>query len=144
MNICPISLKVQSSLGFAEIVFIMYIWSFTMKKNFFRHLETIGERIGVHLESSKIVDQRLCFKNEHFLLEKPKNQMACFWVFPNTNYESILLVNDMPYKSLFNPLFNAIFLETFYKFQANIDYLFKIVLPYLEALHSFEGRLVNF
>jgi hypothetical protein len=44
-----------------------------MRKNFSKHLETIREKIGVHLESSKIVDQTLCFKNEHFFLEKLEN-----------------------------------------------------------------------
>ncbi len=95
------------------------------------------ERIGVHLKSSKIVDQTLCFKNEHFLPEKPKNQMTFFGVFPSTKYENTLLVNDMPYKSLFNLPFNAIFLETFYKSQVDGDYLLKTVFLYLEALHSF-------
>jgi hypothetical protein len=35
-------------------------------------LETIREKIGVHFKSSKITNQMLCLKNEHFLLEKPE------------------------------------------------------------------------
>jgi hypothetical protein len=41
----------------------------------------------------------------------------------------------MPNKSLFNPPFNAIFLEMFYGSQANGDCFFGIVILYLEALH---------
>jgi len=33
-----------------------------------------------------------------------------FCVFRGTNYENALLVDDMPYKSLFNPPSSAIFL----------------------------------
>jgi hypothetical protein len=46
-----------------------------MKRNFSSHLEIIRERIGVHLESSRIVDQALCFENEHFLLKKPEKHV---------------------------------------------------------------------
>jgi hypothetical protein len=50
------------------------------------------------------------------------------------NNENTLLIDDTPYKSLFNPPFNAIFLEVFYEPQANDDfYLLGIVLPYMEC-----------
>jgi hypothetical protein len=97
----------------------MYIWSSAMRRNFFRHLETIRERIGVHLDSSRISDQALCFKNEHFLLEKLRklvlheNLNTFFDVFLGMNYENTLLIDNMPYKILFNPPFNAIFLKGF-------------------------------
>jgi hypothetical protein len=90
-----------------------------MKRNFSTQ-ETIRERIGVHLESSKVIDQALCFKNEHFLPKKPKkhvfhkNLKGFFDVFFGMNYENTLLVDDMLYKSLFNPPFNAIFKKTLY------------------------------
>jgi hypothetical protein len=85
--------------------FTVYIWSFAIRRNFSKHLEIIKEGIGVHLESSKIVDHELCFKNEHFLFEKPKktilhkNLNAFFGVFRGMNYENTLLVDDMLYKS---------------------------------------------
>ncbi len=60
------------------------------------------------------------------------------------NYENTLLVDDMPYKSLFNPPFNAIFLEKFYKSQTDNDYLIEIVFCYLEALHSFDMQVYKF
>jgi hypothetical protein len=77
-----------------------------MRKLFSKHLETIKERIGVHLESSRIIDQVLCFKNEHFFLEKHekhvlhKNLNAFFDVFLGMNYENTLFIDDMSYKSL--------------------------------------------
>lgn len=112
-----------------------------MKRNFSNNLEIIKERIGVHLESSRIVDQMLCLKNEHFLPKKlkkhifHKNLNAFFGVFHGTNYENTSLIDDMPYKSLFNPPFNAIFFETFYGSQSYGDYLLKTVLP---SNHQYE------
>jgi hypothetical protein len=56
-------------------------------------LETSRERIGVHFKSSKIIDQMLCLKNDHFLLEMPENLVfhktpnAFFNVFLGMNYE---------------------------------------------------------
>jgi hypothetical protein len=49
-----------------------------------------------------------------------------------------LFINDMPYKSLFNGLFNAIFLESFVSFCGD-DHLnlLKTILHYLETLHFF-------
>jgi hypothetical protein len=116
-----------------------------MRKTFSRHLETIREGTNVQLDYSRILDQALCFKNEHFLPKKPKKPIlhkilnTFFNVFLGMNYENTLLIGDMPYKSLFSPPFNAIFLERFYGSQANGDYLLEIIFPYLEALHSFRN-----
>jgi hypothetical protein len=122
--------------------FTMYIWFSATRRNFSRHLEVTRERTSVHFKSSIIVDQALYFKNEHFIPEKPqklilhKNPNTFFDVFLGTNYENTLLVDDTPYKNLFNPPFNAIFLEMFYESLIDNDYLFGIVFPYLEASHS--------
>jgi hypothetical protein len=43
--------KLKEFLSSYATKFIMYIWFSTMKKKHSRHLETIRERIGVHLES---------------------------------------------------------------------------------------------
>ncbi len=45
----------------------------------------------------------------------------------------MLLVNDTPYKSLFNEPFNAIFLESFNSFHKEDNYLLGIV--FLETFH---------
>jgi hypothetical protein len=94
--------------------FIVYIWSFAMRKNFARHLELIKEKNIVFLPSSGIVDQILCFRNEHFLPEKPekpifhKNLDDFFHMFLGTNYGKKYLVHHTPHKSMFNPPFSAI------------------------------------
>jgi hypothetical protein len=128
-------------LSSCAIKFTITIWFSTTRRNFSRHSKIIKERTGVHLESSRIIDQVICLKNEHFFLEKleklilHKNLNTFFGIFLSTNYENTLLVDDTLYKRLFNPPFNAIFLETFYGSQADGDYLFGTVLPYLEASH---------
>jgi hypothetical protein len=100
------------------------------------------ETTSVHFKSSRIVVQTLCFISEHFLPKRLENHVfhrnlkAFFSVFLGTNYENTLFVDDTPYESLFNPPFNAIFLETFYRPQVNNNSLFETVLPCLEALHS--------
>jgi len=48
------------------------------------------------------------------------------------------------YNNLFDPPFHAIFLKMFYGSQANDDYLLGIVIPYLEALHSFKMQVCKF
>jgi len=48
--------------------FTLYIFSI-MRRNFFKHLEIIRERFGIHLNSSRLVDQMLCLKNDHYSQE---------------------------------------------------------------------------
>lgn len=132
----PVLLKPRLKEFFSTCAtkFTLYIWFSTMRKNFSEHLEIIKERFGVHLNSSRIVDQMLCFKNDHSSPRSPrslfciKTQMH-FCVFPGTNYENALLVDDMPYKSLCNPPSSAIFLQTFYRSQENGNYLFETIFP---------------
>jgi hypothetical protein len=95
--------------------FMVYIWSLVMKRNFLKHLEIIVEKTDVHLLSTRIVDQSICFKNDHFLFNKPdkpifhKNLLDFFVQFLSTMFENTLLINDTPHKNLFNPPFSAIF-----------------------------------
>jgi len=90
-----------------------------MRKNFSRHLETIREGTNVQLDYSRILDQALCFKNEHFLPKKPKkpilhkNLNTFFNVFLGMNYENTLLIGDMPYKSNLVLLLMPFFLRGF-------------------------------
>jgi hypothetical protein len=96
--------------------FMAYIWSSTMKKNFSKHLEITIEKTGNRLLFFKIMDQSLCFRNDHFLPNKPdnpifhKNLLEFLVQFLGTTFENTLLIDNMPHKSLFNPLFSAIFL----------------------------------
>ncbi len=50
----------------------------------------------------------------------------------------------MPYKSLFNPPFSAIFFEMFYGSHSDANYLFQTILPYLESVHSFKMWVYKF
>jgi hypothetical protein len=46
-----------------------------------------------------------------------------------------LLVDDTPYKSIFNDSCSGIFLESFEGASSDGDYLFSIILPYLVSFH---------
>jgi hypothetical protein len=65
-------------------------------------------------------------QNLHFLSDKP-----------NT-----LLIDDIPYKNMFNGPYNAIFLESFDSLRGEDHYVLGIVLFYLESLH-FSGYGVS-
>ncbi len=45
-------------------------------------------------------------------------------------------IDDTPHKNMFNLPCSAIFFETFYGSPINNNYLFNIIFPYLELLHS--------
>jgi len=130
--------------------FIVYIWSLVMKRNFSKHLDIITKKTCVLLSTSRILDQIHCFRNDHFLLEKldkpifHKNLKYFFHFFPSTTFENTLLVDDTHHNSMFNPPCNAIFFKTFYKSPIDGNYLFNIVLPYLELLHSFRMWVYKF
>jgi hypothetical protein len=72
------------------------------EEDFAKHLEIIEEKTIVFLPISIIIDQMLCFINEHFFLEKPKlekhvlhkNLDDFFCIFPSTYYGNTLLVDD--------------------------------------------------
>jgi hypothetical protein len=50
----------------------------------------------------------------------------------------------MPYKSMFNNLYNAVFLESFDGLRGEDQYLLGFVFPYLENLHSFRYDVPTF
>jgi hypothetical protein len=62
--------------------------------------------------------------------------MFSFWNF-STHVGNTLLVDDIPYKSIFNDSCGAIFLELFEGAGSDGDYLLSIVLPYLVSFHFF-------
>ncbi len=45
-----------------------------------------------------------------------------------------MLLDNTLHKSMFNPPYSAIFFDIFYESPTNGNYLFNIVLPYLESL----------
>ncbi len=89
-------------------------------------------------------------QNLHFLpikLDKPifhKNLDVFFFTFIYIHIGNMLLVDDTPYKNMFNGLYNAIFLESFNDLHGEDRYLLGFVLPYLENLHSFEYDVPTF
>ncbi len=66
-------------------------------------------------------------QNPHFLLDKPnkpifdKNFDGFFSTFLYTHVGNMLLVDDKPYKNMFNSSYNAIFLESFMAFMGRIN-----------------------
>lgn len=69
--------------------------------------------------------------------DKPINNLDIFFsMYPYTYVGNTLLVNNAPYKSMFNELYNAIFLEfNFDDLHGEDNYLLGHVLPYLEFFH---------
>jgi hypothetical protein len=59
-------------------------------------------------------------------------------------FENTLLVDDMSHKNMFNPPCSVIFFKTFYRFHIDNNYLFYIVVSYLESLHSFRMWVYKF
>jgi len=66
-------------------------------------------------------------QNPQFLLDKPikpifhKNFDVFFSTFLYIHIGNMLLVDDTPYKNMFNSLYNAIFLESFTTFMGRIN-----------------------
>ncbi len=70
-----------------------------MKRNFLNHLNIIAKKRDVLFLTSRILNQTLYFKNDHFLPEKRnkliihKNLKDFFCVFPSTTFDNTLLVD---------------------------------------------------
>jgi hypothetical protein len=66
-------------------------------------------------------------QNPHFLLDKPnkpifdKNFDGFIFTFLYTHIGNMLLVDDTPYKNMFNNSYNAIFLESITAFLGRIN-----------------------
>jgi hypothetical protein len=79
----------------------------------------------------------------HFLSNKPdkpifhKNLDVLFFAYLYTHTGNTLLVDNTPYKNMFNGPYNAIFLDSFDGYYGEDHYLLGLVFPYLENLHSF-------
>jgi hypothetical protein len=105
-------------------------------------LDKIKEKTNISLDPLRVLGQKSCQKNDHFLLgqlEKlifHKNLDVFFLKFFNTHARNIFFVDDTPYKFIFNDSCSVIFLESFESTDSNGDYLLSTVLPYLVLLHS--------
>ncbi len=58
-----------------------------------------------------------------------------------THIGNKLLVDDTPYKSMFDEQYNAIILESFDGFCGEDHYFLGNVFPYLEFLHFFQNNV---
>jgi hypothetical protein len=89
-------------------------------------------------------------QNSHFLpnkLDKPifhKNLDTLFSIYPYTHVGNTLLIDNTPYKNMFNGPYNAIFLDSFDNRCGEDHYLLGFILPYLENLHSFKYGVPTF
>jgi hypothetical protein len=94
------------------------------------------------LDPLRVLGQESCKKNDLFLLvhlEKSflhKNFDVFFLKFPDTHVGNTLLIDDTPYKFIFNDSCSVIFLELFECEHSDGDYLLSTVLPYLVLFHS--------
>jgi hypothetical protein len=73
-------------------------------------------------------------------LDKPifhKNIDVFFSTYPYIHVGNMLLVDNMPYESMLNGPYSAIFLESFDSLCGEDLYLLGFVLPHLENLHLF-------
>jgi len=122
--------------------FEVYIWSIARHYNIDKYLDKVKEKTYISLDPSRIRGQESFQKNDHFSpnhLKKPnfhKNLNVFFLKFPNTHTRNTLLVDDTPYRSIFNDCV-VLFLKSFEGAHSDGDYLLSTILPYLVSLHSF-------
>jgi hypothetical protein len=89
-----------------------------------------------------MLDHKFCMQNLHLLLDKSnklifhKNLDIFVSTFPYIHIGNTLLIDDTPYKSIFNSSYSAIFLESFDGIHGEDQNLLGFVLPYLENFHS--------
>jgi hypothetical protein len=75
-------------------------------------------------------------QNLHFLLDKlgkpsfHKNLNGFFLMYPYIHVGNTLLVNNNPYKNMFNELYSAILLESFDSLHGEDNYLLGTIFPF--------------
>ncbi len=95
--------------------FQVYIWSTTQCHNIYNYLDQIWHKTKIFIHVSKKFDQEFCMWNLHFLLDIPdklilhNNLDVFFFAYPYIHANNTLLIDDMPYKSMFNGPYSAIF-----------------------------------
>jgi hypothetical protein len=97
----------------------VYIWSIVHCHNIYNYLDQIWHKTQIPIHVSRVLNQTFCMWNPHFLLDKPNKPIFCknidifFFTFPYIHASNMLFIDNTPYKSVFNDLYNAIFLELF-------------------------------
>jgi hypothetical protein len=89
-------------------------------------VDKIKHETIIIIDPSKILGQKSCTKNVHFL---SSNFEKCVF-HKNLGVENTLLIDNTPYKSLFNEPYNVIFVETYdSSIGDNNNYLLGIIMP---------------
>jgi hypothetical protein len=118
--------------------FHVYIWSIVQHHNIYNYLDQIWCKTKISIHVSRVFNQTFCMQNPHFQpdkLNKPifhKNLDIFFSTFPYIHVGNMLFIDNAPYKSVFNGLYSAIFLESFDNIRGEDRYLLGSILPYLE------------
>ncbi len=97
----------------------MYIWFAAQHHNIYTYLDEVWHQTQIFINPSRVFDQEFCIQNTHFLLDKldmpifHKNLDIFFSMYLYIHIGNMLFINDMPYNSLFNKPFGAIFFGVF-------------------------------
>jgi hypothetical protein len=112
--------------------------------NMNNYLDKIQWETRIVVDFARLLGKESYTKKFHFLnynLEKPifhKNLSFLFSKYSYAHAWNTFLVDDTPYKSLFNGRFNAIYVKTFEKSRRYDNYLLGTVFPYMETFHFLE------
>lgn len=118
--------------------FIVYKWFAAQHHNINNYLDKIQHETRIVVDLARILGKESCTNFFHFLnfnLEKRIFHKNLSFLFSKHSYVHVgntLLVDDTPYKSLFNGPFNAIYVKSFEKFGRDDNYLLGTILPYME------------
>ncbi len=128
----------------------MYIWLVAQKHNINNYLDQIQQENQITIDPSKVLGQVSQTKNAHVLsfnLDKHvfhNNHNFFFIKYFYIYVGNTLLIDDTPYKSMFNGPYTAIFEKSFDGYGRDDNYLLHIILPYLEYLHHSKYGVITF
>ncbi len=116
--------------------FHVYIWSIAQRHNIYSCLDQVQHETQIFINLSRVFNQKSCIQNPHFLLDKlnkpifHKNFDVFFFMYPYIHTKNMLLIDDMPYESVFNGPCSAIFLESFDSLCGEDHYVLGTILPW--------------
>jgi len=125
------------------VQFHVYIWFVAQHHNIYSCLDQVWHETKIFIDPSKVLNQEFCMQNPYLLLDKPnksifhKNFDLFFSMYPYIHTNNTLLIDDMPYKSMFNGPYNTIFWESFDNLRGEDHYVLGTIFPYLESFCFF-------
>jgi len=115
---------------------------------FFNELK---ELIKVNIKSSNIFGCELCQKNNQFLWKRPSSVIfhKCFINFfervSSTHFGNTIFMDHNHVRTMWNPINNVLLVVKWNnRVEVSLNYFIMVVLPYLEALHSFRELVCIF